>query len=423
MFKWEVIIIEQSKTDKAKNDIALFRYGLIASLVNNTYEDKSKEEYYRRIALDTYTLNGKEIKFRASTIKSWYLDYQKFGYEGLIPKTRTDLNTSRKLSLSVQQKIIDYKKKYPHISGTLIYQKLIEEGYIKELTVSKSTILKFIRDNYLLFGDNGKVDRRAFEMEFANQMWDADTSVGPYLTIDNKKIKTYLIAIIDDASRLITNAKFYFEDNAINFQKTFKGALKKYGIPQRIFLDNGKTYKNEQLSIICANCGMELIYTKPYSPQSKAKIERWFHTMKETWMRGINWEDIKDINELNDMLNDFVNKYNNKVHSSLSSEEINISPNQRWFRDQDKIRKIDNNQIDEYFLHTAYPTIRSDSIAHIKKIEYEVPTKYIGKKITIKYDFEDRTKAWIYENGKKVEEIHIVDKIANSKIKRKETMY
>ena len=74
-------------------------------------------------------------------------------------------------------------------------------------------------------------------------------------------------------------------------------------------------------------------------------------------------------------------------------------------------------------MHTAYPTIRADSIAHIKKIEYEVPTKYIGKKITVKYDFKDRTKAWIYDNGSKVEAIHIVDKIANSKIKRKETMY
>lgn len=415
--------MEQSERDKAKNNIALFRYGLISSLVNNTYEDKSKEEYYRRMASDTYNLNGKEIKVRASTIKGWYIDYQKFGYDGLIPKTRTDLNTSRKLSLDAQQKIIDYKNSFPHISGTLIYQKLIENGYINEFTVSKSTVLKFIRDNYLLFGDDGKVDRRAFEMEFANQMWDADTSHGPYLTIDNKKIKTYLIALIDDASRLITNAKFFFEDNAINFQNTFKEGLKKYGIPKKIFLDNGKTYKNEQLNIICANCGMELIYTKPYSPQSKAKIERWFHTMKESWMRGINWADVKDINELNQMLNDFVNEYNNKVHSSLVNNEINISPKERWFKDQDKIRKIDNNQIDEYFLHTAYPTIRADSIAHIKKTEYEVPTKYIGKKITVKYNFQDRTKAWIYDNGKKVEAIHIVDKIANSRIKRKETMY
>ncbi len=415
--------MEQSERDQAKNKIALFRYGLISSLVNNTYQEKSMEEYYRKIASGIYELNGKTIKIRPSTIKTWYINYKKFGYDGLIPKTRTDLNTSRKLTLEAQQKIIDYKKSFPHISGTLIYQKLIEDGYINQSIVSKSTVLKFIRDNYLLFGDDGKVDRRAFEMEFANDMWDADTSHGPILTINNKKIKTYLIALIDDASRLITSAKFYYEDNAINFQNTFKEGLKKYGIPKRIFLDNGKTYKNEQLSIICASCGMALIYTKPYSPQSKAKIERWFHTMKETWMRGIIWTDIKDIDELNDMLNDFVNEYNNKVHSSLTNNEVNISPKERWFKDQDKIRKIDNDQIDENFLHTAYPTIRSDSVAHINKIEYEVPTKYIGKKITVKYDFQDRTKAWIYDNGKKVEAIHIVDKVANSKIKRKETMY
>ena len=416
--------MEQEERDKDKNAIALFRYGLISSLVNNTYEEESKAEYYRNVASKIYTFKDKELKVTPSTIKKWYLDYQKLGYNGLIPKSRTDLNTSRKLSIEAQQKIVNYKETYPHISGTLIYQKLIEDGYINEFEVSKSTVLKFIRDNYLLFGDDGKIDRRAFEMEFANDMWDADTSHGPYLTIDNKKVKTYLIALIDDASRLITNAKFYFEDNAINFQKTFKEGLKKYGIPKKIFLDNGKTYKNEQLAIICANCGMELIYTKPYSPQSKAKIERWFHTMKETWMRGINWVDIKDIDELNEMLNEFINKYNNDIHSSLKDKDNNnISPKQRWFKDQDRIKKIDSNQIDEYFLHTAYPTIRADSIAHIKKLEYEVPTKYIGKKVTVKYDFLDRTKAWIYEENKKVEAIHLVDKIANSKIRRKETMY
>ena len=258
--------MDQEQRDNLKNGIALFRYGLISPLINNTYDEISKEEFFRNVASKIYELNGKEVQFQADTIKHWYLAYKKLGYHGLIPKTRTDLNTSRKLTLDAQQKIIDYKKDYPHITGTLIYYKLIEEGYIKESTVSKSTVLKFIRDNYLLFGDSGKIDRRAFEMEFANDMWDADTSHGPYLTINGKKIKTYLIAIIDDASRLITNAKFYFEDNAINFQNTFKEGLKKYGIPKRIFLDNGKTYKNEQLKIICATCGMELIYTKPYSP-------------------------------------------------------------------------------------------------------------------------------------------------------------
>ena len=124
------------------------------------------------------------------------------------------------------------------------------------------------------------------------------------------------------------------------------------------------------------------------------------------------------------MLKPFINNYNNKIHSSLKNDNgNNISPKDRWFRDQERIKKIDNTLIDEYFLHTAYPTIRSDSIAHIKSFEYEVPTKYIGKKVVVKYDFTDRTKAWIYDNNQKQEDIHLVDKIANSKIRRKETLY
>ena len=146
--------MEQSKRDEAKNQIALFRYGLISSLVNNTYEEKSMEDYYRKVASITYILNGKEIKVRASTIKGWYINYKKFGFDGLIPKTRTDLNTSRKLTLEAQQKIIDYKKDFPHISGTLIYQKLIEEGYINESIVSRSTVWIYVKFLDTIFCQN-----------------------------------------------------------------------------------------------------------------------------------------------------------------------------------------------------------------------------------------------------------------------------
>ena len=261
-------------------------------------------------------------------------------------------------------------------------------------------------------------------MEFSNDCWQADTSHGPYLTINKKKVLTYLIAIIDDASRLIVSAKFYFNDNAVNFQNVFKNAVKTYGIPKKLFVDNGSTYKNDQLSLICANTGTILIHARPYSGASKAKIERWFHTMKATWMRGLKWDEIKNIDELNNLLKDFVNLYNNKIHSSLKddNEEL-ISPNTRWFKDVNKIKKIDNNLIDTYFLHTAYPRIRYDAIAYIKGYEFEVNMKYIGKKIIVKYNPEDMTKAWIYEENKSIEEIKLVNKIDNSKVKRKTTIY
>ena len=377
--------------EASKNEIALFRYGLIAPVITDTFTEESQAEYFRNTGAKKYTLNGKEVKIAPATIKKWYLKY---------------------------------KKEYPHITGTLIYQKLSDEGYINPFEISLGTVLKFIRDNKLLFNETENVDRRAFEMEFANDCWQADTSQGPYLTIDKQKIPTYLIAIIDDASRMIVSAKFYYNDNAVNFQHVFKNAVKTYGIPKKLFVDNGRSYKNEQLNLICANLGLVLIHARPYSGQSKAKIERWFHTMKATWMRGLDWNEIKSIEELNLKLKDFINFYNHKEHSSLRNKSDEpISPNERWFQNADKIKKKDNQEIDAYFLHTVYPRIKQDAIAYVKGQQFEVDMKYIGKKITIKFNPEDLSKAWIYEDNHCLEEIKLVNKIENSKIKRKKAMY
>ena len=416
--------MEQKQRDAINNEIALFRYGLIAPVVTNTFEEASKSEYFKKVASKKYIVNGHEEQYSWQTIKWWYLKYLKDGYNALINKTRNDCHSSRKLKDETINRIKELKKEFPHISGTLIYNKLSEEGFINPNDICLGTVLKFIRDNKIIFNETENIDRRAFVMENANDCWQADTSHGPYLTINGKKTLTYLIAIIDDASRLIVGARFYYNDNSYNLQDIFKSAIKKYGVPKKLFVDNGSTYKNDQFNIICANLGLVLIHARPYSGASKGKVERFFHTMKETWMRGLNWNEIKSIDELNNLLDEFIIKYNNSNHSSLKNEnDENISPNTRWFKDRDKIKKLDNNFIDIAFLHTAYPTIRSDAIAYIKSHEFEVDMKYIGKKITVKYNPFDFSTAWIYDNGKLIEDIHLVNKVDNSKVKRKNTLY
>ena len=205
--------MEQKAKDELKNEIALFRYGLIAPVITNTYTETSKMEYFRTVASKSYIVNGKEEHFSCTSIKKWYLNYRRDGFKALMPKTRNDYQTSRKLNEEVQEKIKDFKNNYPHITGTLIYNKLVDVGFINPNDISLGTVLKFIRDNKLLFNETENIDRRAFVMEHANDCWQADTSHGPYLTIDGKKVLTYLIAIIDDASRKIVGAKFFFNDN------------------------------------------------------------------------------------------------------------------------------------------------------------------------------------------------------------------
>ena len=52
----------------------------------------------------------------------------------------------------------------------------------------------------------------------------------------------YIIAIIDDASRVIVGCDVFFEDNYVNFMSVLKSAVKKFGKPKLLNADNGEEY-------------------------------------------------------------------------------------------------------------------------------------------------------------------------------------
>ena len=266
--------MKKSKIDveNDKSAIALFRYGIIAPLINNTHNFKSKMDFYRDAASKNYILpNGKSAHFHYITIKKWYLNYCRDGIDSLMPVRRSDFCSSRKLPSSCIDKILKIKEDFPHITGKAIYNKLIEDGVIKASNVSLSSIYRFLNNNNLNL--HASQERLPFEMENANDCWQADTSHGPMITIDGKKVQTYLIQIIDDASRLIVGYQFFLNDNAINFQHVFKQAVKTYGVPKRLFVDNGTPYRNNQLKLICAT--LRYNFNSCSSVLARIEIKNW----------------------------------------------------------------------------------------------------------------------------------------------------
>ncbi len=99
---------------------------------------------------------------------------------------------------------------------------------------------------------------------------------GPYITEGRKKKATYLFAYIDDASRLITHAQFYYTQNFDVLRHFFKEAVLRRGIPRLLYTDNGKIYRSQQFEYMCASLGCTLIHAQPFSPNEKGKIERFF---------------------------------------------------------------------------------------------------------------------------------------------------
>ena len=406
--------------DEARKKMALLKFSVIAPLCNDTFDAKSKEAFCRAMADKGYVMpDGSTRYFAASTIKGWYKLYTKSGLDALYPKGRNDIGTSRVLSAHAVTKIMEIKQQFPHITGTLVYQKLIEQGDVRANEVSLPTILRFIKNNHLKARDIVPEERKAFEMEYANDCWQADSSAGPIITVDGHKRKTWLISFIDDASRLIPHAEFFFEDNGVNMQAAFKKALAKHGIPARLYVDNGSSYKNLQLSMICASLGITLIHTTPYSPTKKGKVERMFRTLKDTWINGVDWNRFPDLASLNSEFITFVNEeYNNHLHSVTNSR-----PKERWLQDANRIKYLPPQFLDDSFLHREKRTVFGDATIHINKVVFEVPQHYIKQKINIRFNPGVLSEAYIFdEHNKLAHTIYPLRRVDNAKVKRAQVL-
>lgn len=405
------------KDENLMKELALFRFSLIAPVVSDTFKEMSKMAYFREVAKKEYMLpNGKKAVFSPLTIKKWYLNYRKNGLEALIPKSRIDLGRSRALSDDVCKQIQAYKAQFPHITGKKIYLKLIEEGYTDAADVSLNTIYRFLKNQHLTRDKMPPQECLNFEMAHANDCWQADTTVGPVIVVNGKKKQAYLIAFIDDASRVITHGEFFFSDNALNMQHTFKKAILKYGIPKKIFVDNGGPYQNNQLKWICAELGIVKIHSKPYKPQGKAKIERSHRTMKDKWMNAIDWNDYTSLEALNKDYEIFLNKeYNNAVHSSLD-----MTPKERYLKDFDLIKFPVPETLEESFLHRITRKVTAMATVSLFNTVFEVPQQYIGRTISIRYQANDLSEIYIYDGltNKRLHCCYPVKKLDNAKRKR-----
>ncbi len=405
-------------TDKDRERIAVFRYGIISPLVVGSYIELSKDTFYKNAsARITKDHDGNSYSISPSTIERWYSKYMKLGLEGLIPKKRVDKGRLRKLSDDAILKIEEIKAKFPRIQTTVIYETLIKDGIINKKDISLSSINRFV--NMLDIKNNYKVkkDMKRYEKEHINELWCGDSSVGPYIKVNGKKIKTYMIALIDDASRLIVGIKLFENDNFVNLMSVIKSAISKYGKPKYFNFDNGKSYKNEQMNLLVARIGSVVRYCEPYSPESKSKIERWFRTLKDHWMRVIDWNNWKSLEEAQISLLEYVNKYNNTVHSSLGK-----TPSERFFLESEYIKRLTDREIKEYFYLEKECKVSIDNIINLEKRQFEVPYIYSKQLIKIRYSY-DFTEVFVVRNDGTLEEIKLVDKIANSKIKREKIKY
>lgn len=402
--------------DNERKEIALFRYGIISPAVTGTYDESlSLKGFFRSAAERTYTNpRGETTRVSAPTIERWFYRYQAEGFDALVPKRRTDTGKPRKMDDDVMEQIKFLKQEYPRIPATLIHQKLIDNGTIRPGDISLSTVNRFINRIKAEEKISAGRDMRRYEREHINEVWCGDSSTGPYLKADGKKKRTYIIALMDDASRMIVGIDIFFNDNFINLMSVMKTAVTRFGRPKILNFDNGSPYRNKQMELLAARIGSVIHYNRPYTPTGKAKIERWFRTMKDMWMSQLNMNDFNSIHELRDSLLTFVNTYNKTVHSSLNGR----TPENRFFEESCIIRRLSDRDIETSFLLEYERRVSADNVVVINETEYEVPYVYAKQKITLRYSADFETVYVVNKDTDELTPVKLLNKHDNSHIKR-----
>ena len=258
----EVSTMNQNKAQA----VALMRYAVIAPLISGLSDAyPSNEAFFRDASLKGVLLaDGSTRHFAPQTIKYWYRNYLNQGFDGLLPSSRSDSGQPRKLDDDLQAQIRYLKENYPRMSAAAIFRQLRENGSVTAGQLSESTVNRFIRQLALEMKTTTNHDMRRYERPHINEVWCGDSSVGPYLkTPDGKKHRVFIIALIDDASRLIVGIDVFFNDNFVNLMSVMKSAVACYGRPQIYNFDNGSSFKNKQMELLAARTGSVLHYNQP----------------------------------------------------------------------------------------------------------------------------------------------------------------
>lgn len=399
-----------------KQDIALMRYRAISPIITELGEEyTSFEAFFRDVASKGVREHDGTLSYYApGTIKKWYQNYKKGGFDALIPKDRSDQGCSRKLDTDVQEQIRTLKEKYPKMSATAIHRQLHDNGSVIEGEISLSTVNRYVNRLKMGLDAEERAEMRRYEREHINEVWCGDTSVGPYLkTDDGRRHRVYIIALIDDASRFIVGIDVFFNDNFVNLMSVLKSAVLKFGHPKMLNFDNGSSFKNKQMDLLAARVGTVLHFDHPYSPTEKAKIERWFRTMKSQWMATLDINEFHSLDELRGSLLSYVQTYNQKVHSSLNGK----SPQERYFSEPEFFHRISEEEIEKTFLLEIERRVSADGVISINNVEYEVDSKFAKQRITLRYA-PDMNDIYVVEEDESLTPIRVLNKVENSKAKR-----
>ena len=401
----------QKDQEERNTVIALFRYGLIAHLLFDPLAAGQLEGALREIAAKTYAIPySKRTHVGIATLRRYLQLYNQRGFEALHPQERTDKRSPRAFPAEVVDKAIALREEQPERTTAMIVNILKQDKSLKlDQPLNTHTLTTHLRvrgKTRRLLAHPGRVFQR-FEREHTNSLWQGDMLFGPWLPDPNhelraaegppgKKRRAHLFCFIDDHSRLVPYAEFFFDEALPCMERVLKVGILRRGVPLSIYLDNSKVNHATQFAVACACLGIQPIHGAPYSPEGRGKQERFFETVRLQFFPEVEVSEINTLAELNESFWAWLELvYHRGVH-----RETGQTPLERFQQGLEKVRTADPETLRKAFLWRETRKVRKDGCIELQGNRYQVDPHLAGRKLELRFDPFDLSQMEVFLDGR-----------------------
>lgn len=393
------------ENQQRREEIALFRYRVIAEVVaerNGSARQRLMAEVARRQHDIPYS-NRARIGKR--TLERWVKAYLDHGLPGLEPAERSDAGQGHAIAPEVVAAAAALRREKPECSVRQIIETLelagtVPRGVLKRSTLSEALTRIGCTRQVLM---RKHTTYRRFQEEHRNRSWQGDvqhTLMLPHPALPGRSRKAYLLAWIDDFSRNLYG-QFYFEEKGPRLEDCLKRAILRYGIPQKIYVDNGAIYSSKHLERVCARLTIRLTHSRPYRPQGRGKIEKFFRFVDQSFVPEaqalIRTGELRTLEQLNELFWAWLDvAYLNRVHGVTKQ-----TPRERFEQDTEPLRRIDPAALREAFLWAEDRSVDKTGCFSLHGNAYEADSGLARQRVLLRYDPYDLSQIQVWHEGKR----------------------
>jgi len=212
----------------------------------------------------------------------WLHRYLSDGPGGLQERSRRPHHSPHCTSDVIEQRIIALRRKHTDWGGRKLSRRLLDLGHRD--VPAPSTITDILRRHGLLDPTTaGQArDYRRFEHPYPNSLWQMDFK--GHFALDSGRC--HPLTVLDDHSRFNLALRACRNEQGVGVQDELTGTFRRYGLPERMLVDNGSPWGNDTrsritpLTVWLMRLGIGVTHARPYHPQTLGKDERFHRTLK-----------------------------------------------------------------------------------------------------------------------------------------------